>query len=434
MSPAEPGCGRAATGSRSSRPSSPACACEAGPLRPSSGCCTTASCSCPSASSSSSSGTSAPRARRLQLAGALPHLWRDPRPRLHRCGRPPVPALLLGPLPPLLAPPPDLRGAHHRRPPGRRARTTRRAARSGLHRTTKGDLNREDHERRPGAVAGALSSRPAAGRLRGRQRRLERHRASPTRPPRRGGHDDHQLDAAADEAAVINAVLTEFFALAGQGDLEGAARPERGPRLRPSPTAALRGAEVKGVTIEMTSVELVDAETATAALRPSSARTAASCSPRAAAAPSRWTASGSSATRPSGLSTTPPARVARAAAAARVSTPADLPARSRARPSLQVRPASTSVSWGRPEDALGDDVAQHLGRAAADGERGAEQEPAAPRLPPGSLPGVEHAVAPIMSLASPNTTLPCGSLSALRSEASGPGFLFTAAEICRSWW
>ena len=43
---------------------------------------------------------------------------------------------------------------------------------------------------------------------------------------------------------------------------------------------------------------------------------------------------------------------------------------------------------------------------------------------PSSMP-----LAPRRSLASPKTRWPWGSLSALRREASGPGFLFTAAEI-----
>ena len=89
------------------------------------------------------------------------------------------------------------------------------------------------------------------------------------------------------------------------------------------------------------------------------------------------------------------------------------------------------------EQALGDDVAQHLAGAAADGERGAEQEAAHPWFPLGSeRAGRRRACpfAPIRSLASLNTCLPCGSASALRSDASGPGFLFTAAEIIRSRW
>ena len=90
---------------------------------------------------------------------------------------------------------------------------------------------------------------------------------------------------------------------------------------------------------------------------------------------------------------------------------------------------------GEAEDAFGDDVAKHLGGSAPDGERRAEEEPAGPLLPRRVALGAASMPAlPIMSLARPNTTLPCGSLSALRSDASGPGFLFTAAEICRSWW
>ena len=53
----------------------------------------------------------------------------------------------------------------------------------------------------------------------------------------------------------------------------------------------------------------------------------------------------------------------------------------RARPSAQVRPSLDVGVVGEPEDALGDDVAQHLGRAAADGERRAEQEAAGPTAP-----------------------------------------------------
>lgn len=70
------------------------------------------------------------------------------------------------------------------------------------------------------------------------------------------------VDAAAEEEAV-GAVLTEFFALVGQGDFDGAAllfenAEEHKPKL-------VHCAElVQGVTIEMTSVELTDAETASA--------------------------------------------------------------------------------------------------------------------------------------------------------------------------
>ncbi len=69
-------------------------------------------------------------------------------------------------------------------------------------------------------------------------------------------------DAAADEEAV-EAVLTEFFALVGRGDFAAASD------LIENPGAAearlVHCAElVSGVTIEMTSVELVDDETATA--------------------------------------------------------------------------------------------------------------------------------------------------------------------------
>lgn len=70
------------------------------------------------------------------------------------------------------------------------------------------------------------------------------------------------LDAAAEEEAV-GAVLTEFFALVGQGDFDGAALLfENGEEHKPK---LVHCADlVGGVTIEMTSVELVDDETATA--------------------------------------------------------------------------------------------------------------------------------------------------------------------------
>lgn len=70
------------------------------------------------------------------------------------------------------------------------------------------------------------------------------------------------LDPAAEEAAV-SAVLTEFFSLVGQGELSAAAAMiENGEEAEPR----LVHCEdlVSGVTIEMASVELVDAETATA--------------------------------------------------------------------------------------------------------------------------------------------------------------------------
>ena len=69
-------------------------------------------------------------------------------------------------------------------------------------------------------------------------------------------------DAAAEEEAV-SAVLTEFFALAGQGDLEGASALNENPDYA-LPRLLHCEALVKGVTIEMISVELVDAETASA--------------------------------------------------------------------------------------------------------------------------------------------------------------------------
>jgi hypothetical protein len=70
------------------------------------------------------------------------------------------------------------------------------------------------------------------------------------------------LDPAAEKDAV-GALLTEFFALAGQGDLAGAAALiENGDAALPRLTHCEE--LVKGVTIEMTSVELTDAEHATA--------------------------------------------------------------------------------------------------------------------------------------------------------------------------
>lgn len=86
-----------------------------------------------------------------------------------------------------------------------------------------------------------------------------------------GGDDDTSgqpeattttVDAEAEKAAV-GALLTEFFGLAGQGKLEDAAALiENGEAALPR----LVHCEelVKGVTIEMTSVELTDATNATA--------------------------------------------------------------------------------------------------------------------------------------------------------------------------
>lgn len=70
------------------------------------------------------------------------------------------------------------------------------------------------------------------------------------------------LDAGAEEEAV-GAVLTEFFALVGQGDFDGAALMfENGEQHK---AKLVHCADlVQGVTIEMTSVELMDAETASA--------------------------------------------------------------------------------------------------------------------------------------------------------------------------
>lgn len=70
------------------------------------------------------------------------------------------------------------------------------------------------------------------------------------------------LDAAAEQDAV-GAVLTEFFALVGQADFDAASLLfENGEQHKPK---LVHCADlVQGVTIEMTSVELVDAETASA--------------------------------------------------------------------------------------------------------------------------------------------------------------------------
>jgi hypothetical protein len=67
----------------------------------------------------------------------------------------------------------------------------------------------------------------------------------------------------AEEEAAVSAVLTEFFALVGQGEFSAAAAMiENGEEAEPR---LVHCAElVSGVTIEMTSVELVDAETASA--------------------------------------------------------------------------------------------------------------------------------------------------------------------------
>jgi hypothetical protein len=70
------------------------------------------------------------------------------------------------------------------------------------------------------------------------------------------------LDPAAEEEAV-SAVLVEFFSLVGQGDFAGAsALIENGEEAEPK---LVHCADlVSGVTIEMTTVELTDPETATA--------------------------------------------------------------------------------------------------------------------------------------------------------------------------
>lgn len=71
-----------------------------------------------------------------------------------------------------------------------------------------------------------------------------------------------EVDAEAEEAAVGD-VLTEFFSLVGQGDFdEASALIENGEMAEPR---LVHCADlVDGVTIEMTSVELVDDETASA--------------------------------------------------------------------------------------------------------------------------------------------------------------------------
>ena len=79
---------------------------------------------------------------------------------------------------------------------------------------------------------------------------------------------------------------------------------------------------------------------------------------------------------------------------------------------------------GEAEQPFGDDVVQHLARAAADRERGTEEEAAVPLARRASPFSSSMPPAPMRSLASVNTRLPCGSASALRSDASGPGFLF----------
>ena len=70
------------------------------------------------------------------------------------------------------------------------------------------------------------------------------------------------LDEAAEQEAA-GAVITEFFALVGQGDFDAAARLfENGEQHK---AKLVHCADlVSGVTVEMTSVELTDAETATA--------------------------------------------------------------------------------------------------------------------------------------------------------------------------
>ncbi|MEQ1785546.1 MAG: hypothetical protein ABL966_00725 [Acidimicrobiales bacterium] len=70
------------------------------------------------------------------------------------------------------------------------------------------------------------------------------------------------VDAAAEEAAV-GAVLTEFFSLVGQSDFDGAALLFENGEAHKAKLVHCADL-VAGVTIEMTSVELTDAETATA--------------------------------------------------------------------------------------------------------------------------------------------------------------------------
>ena len=70
------------------------------------------------------------------------------------------------------------------------------------------------------------------------------------------------LDAAAEEEAV-GAVLTEFFSLVGQGDFDGAALLFENGETHKAKLVHCADL-VAGVTIEMTSVELVDDATASA--------------------------------------------------------------------------------------------------------------------------------------------------------------------------
>ena len=71
-----------------------------------------------------------------------------------------------------------------------------------------------------------------------------------------------EVDAEEEEAAV-SAVLTEFFSLVGQGDFDGASALIENPESA-QPRLVHCADLVAGVTIEMTSVELVDDETASA--------------------------------------------------------------------------------------------------------------------------------------------------------------------------
>ena len=92
--------------------------------------------------------------------------------------------------------------------------------------------------------------------------------------------------------------------------------------------------------------------------------------------------------------------------------------------SVQVRPASTSVSWGRPRMRSAMMLRSTSAVPPPTVSAGLNRNPAAhgshagSRSPTASMPS-----APIMSLASLNTSLPCGSFSALRSDASGSGLL-----------
>jgi hypothetical protein len=76
------------------------------------------------------------------------------------------------------------------------------------------------------------------------------------------GGSDTTLDPAAEEEAV-GAVLTEFFALVGQGEFDGAALLFENGEAHKAKLVHCADL-VSGVTIEMTSVELVDDSSASA--------------------------------------------------------------------------------------------------------------------------------------------------------------------------